>query len=436
MMRTGKLGALVMASAVALAGGLLMLEGLRPAEAAFPGTNGRIVFESSRLGQTNIFAMDPSAGAQATLLTNVNDSGPKEEPVVSPDGKKIAYVYARDIWVMNSDGSGKMKLTNDANFNDEPAWSADGSKIAFSKDFDLFTMNSDGSGKTNITNTASAQESQAAWSPDGTRIAYNRSACEPVVPNSGENCIYKMNADGTNQTNLTPEINVSCPGGGSFSHQNVSEHPSWSPDGSKIAFRGSVGCAGTSGLNIWVMNPDGSGKTSIVSDNATSDDQPAYAPDGQQIVFESNRDVGSGELYTMPATGGAITRLTTNTTLDENADWGKPPPPPNDDFTDALTITGSTASVPGTTASATREAFEPDHDPNSLFVRGEHSVWYAWTAPGTGQVTLDACTSDFDLVLAVYTGNEVRALSRTPLGSVGCAGGTGSKVTFNGSAGT
>jgi len=238
MTRTNHLGTVVAAAALAL----LMLTG--PAGAAFPGTNGRIVFESSRLGQTNIFAMNPD-GTGATLLTNVNDNGPKEEPVVSPDGKKIAYVYARDIWVMNSDGTGKMKLTNDANFNDEPAWSADGSKIAFSKDFDLFTMNADGSGKTNITNTPGAQESQAAFSPDGSRIAYNRSACEPVVPNSGENCIYKMNVDGTNRTNLTPEINVSCPGGGSFSHQNASEHPSWSPDGSKIAFRGSVGGAGT-----------------------------------------------------------------------------------------------------------------------------------------------------------------------------------------------
>jgi hypothetical protein len=185
-----------------------------------------------------------------------------------------------------------------------------------------------------------------------------------------------------------------------------------------------------------VMNADGSGKTSIISDNATSDDQPAYSPDGTQIVFESNRDASSGELYTIPATGGAITRLTTNSAIDENADWGKPPPPSNDDFASAQTITGSTAAVPGTTASATRETFEPDHDPGSPFVVGEHSVWYVWTVPGTGQATLDACTSDFDLILAVYTGNEVRSLSRVALSGVGCASGPGSKVNFNATAGT
>jgi Tol biopolymer transport system component len=434
MTKTSNFSVLAAALAVVLAAGLLMLVGLRPAEAAFPGTNGSIVFESSRVGQTNIFAMAPTPGAQATVLTNINQNGPKEEPVVSPDGKKIAYVFGRDIWVMNSDGSGPTNLTNDANFNDEPAWSADGSKIAFSRDFDLFTMNADGTGKTNITNTASPQESQPAWSPDGAKIAYNSSAC---VPGGGNNCIYKTNADGTGTpTNLTPETNVPCSGGGSFSHQNVSEHPSWSPGGTQIAFRGSVGCAGTSGLNIWVMNADGSGKTSIISDNATSDDQPAYSPDGTQIVFESNRDASSGELYTIPATGGAITRLTTNSAIDENADWGKPPPPSNDDFASAQTITGSTAAVPGTTASATRETFEPDHDPGSPFVVGEHSVWYVWTVPGTGQATLDACTSDFDLILAVYTGNEVRSLSRVALSGVGCASGPGSKVNFNATAGT
>jgi hypothetical protein len=63
-------------------------------------------------------------------------------------------------------------------------------------------------------------------------------------------------------------------------------------------------------------------------------------------------------------------------------------------------------------------------------------VWYVWTVPGTGQATLDACTSDFDLVLAVYTGNEVRFLSRIALSGVGCANGPGNKVNFNATAGT
>jgi Tol biopolymer transport system component len=319
--------AIAIVAMVALAVSLLILAG--PAGATFPGTSGRILFESSRLGQTNIFAMNPD-GTEATLLTNVNDNGPKEEPVVSPDGSKIAYVYGRDIWVMNSDGSGPRNLTNDADSNDEPAWSADGTRIAFSKEFDLFTMNADGTGKSNITNTPIEQESQAAFSPDGSQIAYNRSGC---VPGGGNNCIYKTNADGTGTpTNLTPETNVSCVGGGSFSHQNVSEHPSWSPDGQQIAFRGSVGCSGTSGLNIWVMNSDGSGKTDLIQDNGTSDDQPAFSPDGQQIVFLSNRDTSSGELYTYSSPSGVITRLTTNSAFDENPDWQPVP---------ACTITGT-----------------------------------------------------------------------------------------------
>lgn len=155
MTRTNHIRAIALVATVALAAGVLAL--VEPALGAFPGTNGKIVFESSRLGQTNIFAMDPSPGAQATLLTSVNDNGPKEEPVVSPDG----------------------------------------SKIAFSRDFDLFSMNADGTGKTNITNTASAQEYQAAWSPDGKEIAFDNSR-------SGNDEIWRMRAiDGNNPVSLT-----------------------------------------------------------------------------------------------------------------------------------------------------------------------------------------------------------------------------------------
>lgn len=71
------------------------------------------------------------------------------------------------------------------------------------------------------------------------------------------------------------------------------------------------------------MNADGSGKTSLINDNGTSDLRPAFSPDGTRIVFESNRD-GNGsptEVYSMSAEGSGITRLTNNSVWDSDADW-------------------------------------------------------------------------------------------------------------------
>jgi hypothetical protein len=82
--------------------------------------------------------------------------------------------------------------------------------------------------------------------------------------------------------------------------------------------------------------------------------------------------------------------------------------PPNDNFANAITLgNGSSGSVSGNNANATKEPGEPDHAGNP----GGASVWYTWTAPSTSPVTFDTCMSGFDTLLAVYAGNGVSALS-------------------------
>lgn len=72
---------------------------------------------------------------------------------------------------------------------------------------------------------------------------------------------------------------------------------------------------------------------------------------------------------------------------------------PNDDFADATVIAGSIGSVSGSNEEATREAGEPEHAGSGLT-----SVWWRWTAPADGPVVVNTFGSDFDTVLAVYTG--------------------------------
>jgi hypothetical protein len=73
-----------------------------------------------------------------------------------------------------------------------------------------------------------------------------------------------------------------------------------------------------------------------------------------------------------------------------------------------VTLVGLTAEVTGTNVGATQEAGEPIHEENYY----DPSVWYQWTAPTSGGVTIDTAGSGFNTVVAVYTGTAVNALTR------------------------
>jgi hypothetical protein len=88
--------------------------------------------------------------------------------------------------------------------------------------------------------------------------------------------------------------------------------------------------------------------------------------------------------------------------------WGTPPVlPANDMFANATPITGGTGRVSGDNSLATTQAGEPMHagEPDG------HSVWFRYTATKAGVVTFDTCNSNFDTVLAVYTGTSLTALT-------------------------
>ena len=105
---------------------------------------------------------------------------------------------------------------------------------------------------------------------------------------------------------------------------------------------------------------------------------------------------------------------------------GIPPGPPNDNFASAQTVSGFSTSANGTNFAATLEG----GDPTIVDTRStSHTVWYRWTAPFSGAVEMNTCTSNFDTLLGVYTGSTLGSLTEAAANDDGCA--LGSKVTFN-----
>jgi hypothetical protein len=263
-----------------------------PAGAAFPGANGLIAFE--RGFTPDIHTMNPDGSVQSLIRTSA------EDPVWSPDGSKIAYIDGPDrsnIRVMNPDGTSPTLVCSciedfygTGTIGSFLTWSPDATSLAFDdgpspSTRQIYRVNANGTGETQLTSVGSNRG--PAWSPDGTKIAFTSDRFPAGV--------WVMNADGTGQTGLGT--------GG------ATGRPSWSPDGSKIAF--------TRGGVIVVMNSDGSDQTELTTSPNGSDSDPAWSPDGLFIAYESIDP--DHHIKVMNADGTNQTAITTN--LDQRPDW-------------------------------------------------------------------------------------------------------------------
>jgi TolB protein len=159
---------------------------------------------------------------------------------------------------------------------------------------DIWVMNADGSDQKNLTNTPDS-EGFPEWSPDGEKIAFQRGFD-----------LYLMNEDGSN-------VEMLVEGGAD---------PGWSPDGEKIVF--SLTDATTNPdsprFDLAILDLESGEVTTLLGTDQFSEVYPAWSPDGETIVYFSDQDQALG-LYSMDAGGGNVKQLTNTQTFDFYADW-------------------------------------------------------------------------------------------------------------------
>ena len=366
MTKTNQSKALAVLAAAVLAACVLTLVAVQPAEAAYPGKNGKIAFQSLRDASGEIYTVSPIGGT-ANRITF--PTGGNVQAAYSPDGSRIAFNKGGDIHVMvasglESDGTGSRRLTSMGGDESEPTWSADGTRIAFLSDTsewkgqtdplttdpEIWVMNADGSGQHPITENTSS-ERDPAWSPTGNMIAFvDERGDEPF--NDTDSNVYVMDADGTDQRNITPSTTEDPP------YQGHDEDPAWSPDGKKIAYVHGRTRTGGDAQDIWTMDPNGANKTNISDDSESTDNliveiEPAWSPLGDKIAY-TLRETPNFDIAVMDADGtneGAID-TGNETKKDEKPDWQPIPQctitgTPGDD-TGANALTGTDPSETAT----------------------------------------------------------------------------------------
>jgi Tol biopolymer transport system component len=191
----------------------------------------------------------------------------------------------------------------------------------------IVTSRLDGSDQRILTAPApGGQDTLPAWSSDGKRLAFMR-----ISPGPGATAeVYVVERTGGPVRQLTrspagstcedsagpqpaaPSSSISCNG-----------DPSWSPDGSQLAYSHRSRKNSVSRSEIWVLNQDGTGGHVLIAGGLPArDSSPAWSPDGTRIAFEHVNDDGTSSIVVVRADGSGERQLTASgKSFGDHAAW-------------------------------------------------------------------------------------------------------------------
>jgi len=293
--------------------------------AGSPGT-GRIAFTDFMTGQ--VYAVNPD-GTGLAQLTHEPSGIAARWPDWSPDGSRILFArvsmsnFVGRIWIMNADGTGQRRLASDVPGQSDlqPKYTPDGRHIVFTRCLPfgehcaIWIMRSDGTHRhLVIPFLATPTETNSFFpnvSPDGRHITFTRFGFHGISAQ-----VWVAGINGAHARPLTaPRLEA-------FGS-------AWSPHGRSLAFGSNANRWQSA---IYVMRADGTGVTRLATTRwPTNNIGPAYAPDGSQIAFSSDRrhpDLCCVDLFVMRANGSQQHLVDTGLQGVLDVDWGTAPPVP------------------------------------------------------------------------------------------------------------
>lgn len=241
------------------------------------------------------------------LTTN---PGIERFPALSPDARQVVYTWDNnggqvDLYLRMVDADGHIRLTSDAKVEEGPTWSPDGLAVAFLRRSgdgrrELRVIPALGGQERLLTtfevplslDSARSQSASADWSPDGRWIAFTRSgaAADSVR-------LSAINLEDGRMVDLT------SPGEGEF---DIS--PQFSPDGTLLAYA-DLPSSLKGSLHVMEFDADTGkgGRSWKLPDALPWNSEPAWTPDGRELVFTSGRWPRTG-LWRVAADGSTEPR--------------------------------------------------------------------------------------------------------------------------------